>query len=123
MLRYVFRLHRRTSADVDEDWVEYMQRSARSIERLSEELGIVDWIETHRRRKWRFACRLATVEDGRWSKLVLNWLPRNCFGRKMGRPCTRWADQIVSLAGGGCRSLARNDSATWEVAEDVFAIF
>ena len=123
MLRYVFRLHRRTSVDVDEDWAEYMQRSARSIERLSEELEIVDWIETHRRRKWRFARRLATVEDGRWSKLVLNWLPSNGFGRGRGRPCTRWVDQIVSLAGGDWMSLARDDPATWEAAEDVFVTF
>ena len=118
MLRYVLRLHRQGA----EEWVAYLQRSARILESLAEKFDSVDWVQTYWRRKWRFAGRLATLDDDRWSKLVLEWKPTLGFGRSRGRPCTRWSDQIESFVGGGWQSIAA-DHSEWESLEDHFVPF
>ena len=118
MLRYVFRIHRRCS----EDWVEYMQRSARRIEIMTDELDSPDWVETLLRRKWRFAGRLATHVDNRWSKLILDWKPNHGIGRCRGHPCTRWVDPIESFAGGEWQSIA-TQLDRWEALEEGFVSF
>ena len=43
MLRYVFRIHRRRSTDVEESWVDFMARSARRIEDLSTLHRLDNW--------------------------------------------------------------------------------
>ena len=50
----------------DEDWVCYVRRSTHTSERLFSENGSEDWVSIHRRRKWRFAAKLATANDARW---------------------------------------------------------
>jgi len=120
MLRYVFRLHRRSANSDPEDWVHYLRRVASTVAEISEQHGMIEWVAEHRRRKWRFAGKLSRVTDGRWSSLILNWKPHEGHGRCAGRPCTRWTDQLEAFAGGDWMTMAA-DLETWQSAEDVFA--
>ena len=118
MLRYVFGIHRLNAADGSpEPWVEFVQRAAHKVEELALKFGIESWVEQQRRRKWRFAGRLARLDDGRWSKIVLNWTPAGV--RNQQRPRTRWADQLAQFAGGSWQEVA-SDPATWQALEEGF---
>ncbi|KAI8437485.1 hypothetical protein MSG28_011804 [Choristoneura fumiferana] len=53
------------------------------------------------RLKWQWAGHIARRTDGRWCQEVLEWRPRT--GRRaVGRPPTRWSDDLVKIAGSGC---------------------
>ena len=116
MLRYVFRLHRQ----LDETWVDYVQRSAHQADELGSQHCMKDWIAEARRRKWRFAGQLARRTDNRWSSVLISWIPSWGPGRSKGRPRTRWSDQIEKYAGGNWQEIALNDSH-WAVLEEGFA--
>jgi hypothetical protein len=118
MLRYVFRIHRRRSSPNEESWADYLHRSARRVDEMSAMLSMETWSTTYRRRKWRFAGTVARQSDGRWSQHMLYWRP--CGGRDRGRPRTRWADEIVRLAGDGWAQAA-TDQTLWKLLEDGFA--
>ncbi|KAI8436342.1 hypothetical protein MSG28_004376 [Choristoneura fumiferana] len=48
--------------------------------------------------KWQWAGHIARRTDGRWGQKVLEWRPRT--GRRaVGRPPTRWSDDLVKIAG------------------------
>ncbi|KAI8441652.1 hypothetical protein MSG28_015206 [Choristoneura fumiferana] len=48
--------------------------------------------------KWQWAGHIARKTDGRWGQKVLEWRPRT--GRRaVGRPPTRWSDDLVKVAG------------------------
>ncbi|CAH2267506.1 jg22594 [Pararge aegeria aegeria] len=49
--------------------------------------------------KWQWAGHIARRTDGRWSLKVLEWRPRT-GKRSVGRPPTRWIDEIRRVAGG-----------------------
>ena len=119
MLRYVLRVFRCKVDGDDEEWVSYMQRATRKIERLTLELGMKDWVEIHRRRKWQFAGKLARQTDSRWSHLLLDWKLNLGHGRSRGHPCTRWADPLESFAGGAWIDIAA-DSDHWDFLEEGF---
>ena len=55
--------------------------------------GVDDIIERIAKQKWRWAEHIAGMEDGRWTKKLLEWRPRE-EKRSRGRPPTRWADDI-----------------------------
>ena len=65
MLRYVFRIHRKYNEG--EEWVEYMRRSASQVEQLASNFELENWVCGSRRRKFRFAGRVARNTDERWS--------------------------------------------------------
>ena len=122
MLRYVFRIHRQRlhcSAEF-EAWVEYLQRSAHTVDKLSENLGMQHWLRAHRTRKWRLAGRLANEIDNRWSQQIISWKPNFGIGRSPGAPKTRWIDQIEQFAGGGWFNIAE-DQDYWRLLEHAFA--
>ena len=103
MLRYVFRIHRRRalgSQGAPEDWIDFVRRSAHSVDALATRLGMENWQCLSRRKKWRFAGRVACLEDGRWTKKILDWTPSYGLGRSRQRPKTRWIDPLVKYAGG-----------------------
>ena len=61
-------------------------------------LKIEDWVTLQRRRKWRWAHKVATSTQEAWGPLVLKWDPSPHLGvfqnRRIGRPNLRWADDI-----------------------------
>ncbi|KAI8423169.1 hypothetical protein MSG28_014224 [Choristoneura fumiferana] len=63
--------------------------------------------------KWQWAGHIARRTDNRWGRKVLEWRPRT-GRRSIGRPPTRWTDDIVRVAGNrrmqvaSCRSLWRS---------------
>ncbi|CAG9135919.1 unnamed protein product [Plutella xylostella] len=60
--------------------------------------------------KWRWAGHLARREDGRWTKAVSEWWPRE--GRRLvGRPPTRWSDDIRRVTGPNWMSVAQDPLA------------
>jgi hypothetical protein len=73
---------------------------------------MVDWVTLHRKHKRRFAGRCAKSTDARWNKRLLEWRPWFPAGRRIGRPCTRWADCITHAAGGNWTEHA-TDHVLW----------
>ena len=65
------------------------------------------------RLKWQWAGHIARRTDNRWGRKVLEWRPR-IGKRSVGRPPTRWTDDIVKVAGNrwmqmaDCRSMWRS---------------
>ena len=59
--------------------------------------------------KWQWAGHIARRTDGRWGRKVLEWRPRT--GRRcVGRPPTRWTDDLVKVAGIRWMRVARGRS-------------
>ena len=86
-----------TNNESTESWVDWIKRSTHEAENLIQSLGIEDWISRQRRRKWRWAHRVALDED-KWTYKAALWnpslSPRNKARREQGRPRRRWADDI-----------------------------
>ena len=110
MLRWMIRIPR-THA---EDWVDYITRATHSSEELAASHGSRNWVLTQRTRKWQFAGKAAAQQDGRWTHRLLAWKPwfRCLPTRDVGRPCTRWEDDMVQLAGGNWANAA-HDHNLW----------
>lgn len=104
MLRYVLRIFRFTTGQL-EPWAEFLQRCARTIQRTAATFGLVPWSLQPRACKWTFAGELVRRTDQRWSQVVLSWVPYN-GQRHVGRPLTRWSDDIAAYAGDNWQSLA-----------------
>ena len=68
------------------------------------------------RLKWLWAGHIARRTDGRWGGKVLEWRPRT-GRRSVGRPPTRWSDDLVRCAGSGWMKKARDPSLLNSVAE------
>ena len=98
MLRWMTRVARHP----EEDWIDFITRATHSSEELAASHGLTNWIVTQRQRKWQFAGKVAAQIDGRWTHRLLAWRPWfRCWPRRsVGRPVRRWADDIVSFAGG-----------------------
>ena len=97
---------------VDETWVDYVQRTTHRIERKMQEPGYKDWVTSVRLRKWRLAGKTANCCDDRWNKRLFHWKPTWGRGRNVGRPCTRWTDQFVQIAGENFDDVAQ-DRELW----------
>ncbi|KAJ8711218.1 hypothetical protein PYW07_008460 [Mythimna separata] len=48
--------------------------------------------------KWQWTGHIARKTDGRWGRKVLEWRPRT-GRRSVGRPPTRWTDDLARVAG------------------------
>ena len=115
MLRYIVGVRRKQ----DETWVEYIKRATHTSEDFATKCGVQSWIEIQRRKKWRIAGKAARCSEDRWCKRILNWQPwfRCNPKRDVGRPRTRWNDDIVSIAGESWTEAAA-DQAFWRTLED-----
>ena len=60
--------------------------------------------------KWQWAGHIARRTDNRWGRKVLEWRPRT-GRRSVGRPPTRWTDDIVRVAGNRWMQVANCRSA------------
>ena len=119
MLRYVFRIYRRSQDEEDKDRVDYLRRAKLRINELSASMQVEDWVDIHRRRKWQFAGKLARQTDNRWSQAVVDWKPNLGHGGSRGHPATRWADQLENFAGGDWQHIAL-DTQYRDFLEDRF---
>ena len=117
MLRAMFARHfRRVSL---ESWPNYISEVTHNAEEIYQQHGGEAWVLMHRKRKWRFAARLASIQDGRWSCRLLSWRPVHARGRSVGRPCRRWSDDFCDLVGGDWLIIA-SDLVLWSALEDGF---
>ena len=90
---------------------------AHLVDDLAAKSGVEGWVRTFRRRKSRFAGRLAHVNDDRWSWKVLSWVPPSHRSRQ--RPRTRWSDSLSQFAGGNGSEVA-SDATCWGALEEGF---
>ena len=59
--------------------------------------------------KWQWAGHIARRTDDRWGRKVLEWRPRT-GKRSVGRPSTRWTDDLIKTAGSRWMRAASNRS-------------
>ncbi|KAI8441130.1 hypothetical protein MSG28_009382 [Choristoneura fumiferana] len=59
--------------------------------------------------KWQWAGHIARRADGRWGRKVLEWRPR-IGKRSVGRPPTRWTDDLVKAPGSRWMQAAASQS-------------
>ena len=106
-------------SSVLEPWVDYVRRATHLAEGIMNKFGSECWAPLQRRRKWRFAGRVARNPDKRWTKRLLYWKPTLGGGRSVGRPVTRWTDDLEQYAGGKWMDHAM-DPRLWRLLEDGF---
>ena len=73
--------------------------------------GVTDIAQRVGTLKWRWAGHIARRTDDRWGRKVLEWWPRT-GRRSVGRPPTRWTDDLVKIAGSRWMQAAR-DRLKW----------
>ena len=73
----------------EEDWIEYIKRSAREAREQMKKANIPCWIESHRMMKWRMAMRIASLPEERWSRKAAEWNPGLDSCIKTNRPVER----------------------------------
>ena len=65
-----------SEADVNEQYWEYLRRTAREIDGYLDRAGIDNWVVQQRRRFFRWAGHISRASDGRWGQIALSWDPR-----------------------------------------------
>ena len=92
-----------TQAQVDDDspletWEQWIRRTTHEAERHFKKLGVDDWVTYQRRRKWRWAMRVSSDAEIKWTRRALEWdptlHPELQATRRQARPRTRWTDDI-----------------------------
>ncbi|CAH2268393.1 jg15847 [Pararge aegeria aegeria] len=68
--------------------------------------------------KWQWAGHIARRTDRRWGLKVLEWRPRTSK-RSVGRPPTRWTDDIRRDAGSRWRQAAQ-DCVLWNSLQKTY---
>ncbi|CAH2263446.1 jg13907 [Pararge aegeria aegeria] len=66
--------------------------------------------------KWNWAGHIYRREDGRWSRVILDWQPRT-GRRSIGRPPARWRDDIVKAVEKNWMQLTSN-GPRWRANEE-----
>ena len=59
------------TTEIEEDWIEYLQRSTRPAQEKMRTVNIPCWIVTHKKMKWTLAMRISTqpeTKDGQKTK-------------------------------------------------------
>ncbi|KAI8424369.1 hypothetical protein MSG28_002896 [Choristoneura fumiferana] len=68
--------------------------------------------------KWQWAGHIARRTDGRWGQKIFEWRPRT--GRRaVGRPPTRWSDDLVKIAGSRWMRKAQ-DRSEWRALGEAY---
>uniref|UniRef100_A0A914UM23 Endonuclease-reverse transcriptase n=1 Tax=Plectus sambesii TaxID=2011161 RepID=A0A914UM23_9BILA len=77
-----------------------------------------DVMRSYWQRKWRWAQRIAKMDEDRWARRVTEWQPR--IGKRgRGRPKKRWRDEIVKVAGIRWMAIAKKESC-WRQLKEKF---
>ena len=67
---------------------------------------VTDIIQTVKQNTWACAGHLARSSNGRWTKLITEWTPRN-GSRHPERQKTRWRDEITNFLDVACMRKAQ----------------
>jgi len=103
------RLCTRDGGDTEiEPWHVWCQRATAEAERQVEKLGLESWVATCRRRKFRWAGRLASSDNETWAFRTLMREPPSAK-RMQRRPRRRWLDDITEFV------VAKGYSIPWHV--------
>ena len=85
----------------NEEWRDTMSRMKKKVCAAKILGSILDWSAELSKRKWRLAGRVATLDTSRWPRILAEWTPnvvQQLNGilakRKVGRPRTRWEDNL-----------------------------
>ena len=112
-----------------EDWLTWFRRATHTAETARKEHNIPDWVDEVAVRKFRWAGHVARRDDGRWTKVVMEW---SLVGwRAQGRPVSRWVDSINKYFSGvvgtpvGAASwiAVAQDRDKWKLLEDDYVNF
>ena len=76
-------------------------------EELRRRTNVIDIAQRISKLKWQWAGHIARRTDKRWGRKVLEWRPRTSK-RSVGRPPTRWKDDIVRATGSRWMQAASN---------------
>ena len=85
---------------------------------IREQTGVKDILEAIKEQKWKWAGEVARKEDGRWSRRMTDWTPRD-GKRGRGRPDRRWRDEIERFAGATWHRLAQS-CESWKKLGEAF---
>ena len=81
-----------------EPWADWIRRCTHEVEERMSKLHLDDRVSMQRRRKWRWAMKLATNPTDNLTTRALKWDPtldaQLNNRRRRGRPKTRWSDDI-----------------------------
>ena len=78
-------------------WADFTRRAARMTEEHLQAAHVDSWVCQQRRRKWRWAYRVANMDSDRWASQAMSWDPAltsHTARRSTGRPKRRWDDDI-----------------------------
>ena len=121
MLRRLCCVRRRT----DEDWVEWIKRATAAVDEKMVAHGLDYWTKGQRRKIWRWARKVAQMDETRWAQLLALWKPA-VGARSVGRPRKRWSDVFddffSSLDCGTTLEwlVCAQDDKAWDAHEQVF---
>jgi hypothetical protein len=68
--------------------------------------------------KWQWVGHIVRRTDGHWGGKVVEWRPRT-GRRSVGRPPTRWTDDLVKVAGGRWMRAAQ-DRSSWRTLGEAY---
>ena len=80
-----------------ESRIEWLKRTAGSLDFEIKKGAVSDWVVEQRRRKWRWAGHIVRMKGLRWTVRMLHWIPVG-GERSRGRPATRWEDELKEFA-------------------------
>ena len=78
-------------------------------EEIRKRTKVTDIAQRISKLKWQWAGHIARRTDDRWGRKVLEWRPRT-GKRSVGRPSTRWTDDLIKTAGSRWMRAASNRS-------------
>ena len=79
-----------------EPWVDWKKKTTHEALQILENLGLPEWVEERRRRKWLWVGDVARQKDGRWTRQILTWSVSGTRART--RPLIRWSDSLQKFA-------------------------
>ena len=107
-----------TQAAMERAMLKITRKDRKRNSRIRQQTRVTDVLEAAAKLKWRWAGHVARRHDGRWTKLVTEWYPRD-GKRKQGRQKTRWVDSIRRVAGITWMQKAQ-DRGGWRCHEEAF---
>ncbi|XP_045454944.1 uncharacterized protein LOC123664445 [Melitaea cinxia] len=93
-----------------------MQKIRHTI--IREKSEVIDALNFAMKLKWKWAGHVSRLTDERWTKRVTEWTGPQGY-RRVGRPLTRWADDLTHTAGRDWLNIAK-DRDTWHSLEEAF---